>query len=34
VVGEIVEEGVWLVEPEGSAAPLTPAGFAHFQTSD
>jgi thiamine-monophosphate kinase len=31
VVGEVVEEGVWLVEPDASQAPLTPDGFAHFR---
>jgi hypothetical protein len=31
VVGEIVEEGVWVVETDGSQAPLTPVGFAHFR---
>jgi thiamine-monophosphate kinase len=34
VVGTIVEEGVWLLEADGSEKALEPRGFAHFQTRD
>src|SRR5262249_32258182 len=33
VVGEIVPEGLWLLEMDGRERTLEPAGFAHFATS-
>jgi thiamine-monophosphate kinase len=34
VVGEIVEEGVWLEEGNGRAVSLEPKGFAHFRSGE
>ncbi len=34
VVGEIVEDGIWLVEADGLQVTLKPGGFAHFRSTE